>query len=91
MKRVPRESGGTAEANSSRPNGQGATLLEPPLPQHGEALGTILAALQTMQNGDFSVRLPVAWSGLEGKIADTLFWRQSAVDPPELFTAPTIH
>jgi len=71
MKRVPRESGGTAEANSSRPNGQGATLLEPPLPQHGEALGTILAALQTMQNGDFSVRLPVAWSGLEGKIADT--------------------
>jgi len=71
MKRVPRESGGTTETNSSRQNGQGATLLEPPLPQHGEALGTILAALQTMQNGDFSVRLPVAWSGLEGKIADT--------------------
>src|ERR1700723_209041 len=71
MKRVPRESGGTTEANSSRQNGQGATLLEPPFPPHGEALGTILAALQTMQNGDFSVRLPVAWSGLEGKIADT--------------------
>jgi HAMP domain-containing protein/CheY-like chemotaxis protein/signal transduction histidine kinase len=71
MKRVPRESGGAAEATSSPKNGQGATLLEPPSPPHGEALGTILAALQTMQNGDFSVRLPGAWSGLEGKIADT--------------------
>jgi HAMP domain-containing protein/CheY-like chemotaxis protein/signal transduction histidine kinase len=71
MKRVPRESGGTTEATSSPENGQGATLLEPPLPPHGEALGTILAALQTMRNGDFSVRLPGAWSGLEGKIADT--------------------
>jgi hypothetical protein len=30
-------------------------------------------------------------SWMEGKIADTLFWRQSAVDPPELFTAPTNH
>ena len=34
-------------------------------------LGLILAGLQTMRDGDFSVRLPVAWTGLEGKIADT--------------------
>jgi HAMP domain-containing protein/CheY-like chemotaxis protein/signal transduction histidine kinase len=34
-------------------------------------LATILAALQTMRDGDFSVRLPVAWTGLQGKIADT--------------------
>jgi len=28
-------------------------------------------ALQTMRDGDFSVRLPGAWVGVEGKIADT--------------------
>ncbi len=33
-------------------------------------LALILASLQTMRNGDFSVRLPVAWVGVEGKIAD---------------------
>src|SRR5205807_2630533 len=31
----------------------------------------ILAGLQTMRDGDFSVRLPGAWTGLAGKIADT--------------------
>ena len=34
-------------------------------------LALILASLQTMRDGDFSVRLPVAWTGLKGKIADT--------------------
>ena len=34
-------------------------------------LAIILASLQTMREGDFSVRLPVAWTGLQGKIADT--------------------
>src|SRR5947209_6589538 len=34
-------------------------------------LAVILAGLQTMRDGDFSVRLPVSWVGLEGKIADT--------------------
>src|SRR5579871_3334951 len=34
-------------------------------------LALILAGLQTMRDGDFSVRLPVSWVGLEGKIADT--------------------
>src|SRR5580698_2671850 len=33
-------------------------------------LVTILQSLQTMKNGDFSVRLPVSWTGLPGKIAD---------------------
>jgi len=31
----------------------------------------ILACLQTMRDGDFSVRLPGSWTGLSGKIADT--------------------
>jgi HAMP domain-containing protein/CheY-like chemotaxis protein/signal transduction histidine kinase len=34
-------------------------------------LSVILASLQTMRDGDFSVRLPGAWTGMEGKIADT--------------------
>ncbi len=34
-------------------------------------LNIILESLQTMRNGDFSVRLPGAWTGLSGKIADT--------------------
>jgi HAMP domain-containing protein/CheY-like chemotaxis protein/signal transduction histidine kinase len=31
----------------------------------------ILVSLQTMRDGDFSVRLPGSWTGLAGKIADT--------------------
>ena len=34
-------------------------------------LTAILASLQTMRNGDFSVRLPGSWTGIAGKIADT--------------------
>src|SRR5271170_6225523 len=34
-------------------------------------LSVILSSLQTMRNGDFSVRLPGSWTGLAGKIADT--------------------
>src|SRR4051794_12068710 len=49
-------------------NGNGET------PSHvGDSayLAAILASLQTMRDGDFSVRLPVTWTGLPGKIADT--------------------
>ena len=34
-------------------------------------LGAILAGLQTMRDGDFSVRLPGVWTGVGGKIADS--------------------
>src|SRR5882672_12459976 len=34
-------------------------------------LVAILGSLQTMRDGDFSVRLPGSWVGLAGKIADT--------------------
>ena len=46
------------------------------LPNNGAAaaepdyLPVILQGLQTMKDGDFSVRLPVSWTGLAGKIAD---------------------
>ncbi len=48
-------------------NGNGANA-------NGDAtadLALILASLQTMRDGDFSVRLPVSWTGLSGKVADT--------------------
>ncbi len=35
-----------------------------------EYMAAILQSLQTMKNGDFSIRLPVSWTGLPGKIAD---------------------
>ncbi|HEY1272136.1 MAG TPA: HAMP domain-containing protein, partial [Terriglobales bacterium] len=58
------------------------TTLDRPkatVPGNGNAVGNgenadlsvLLAALQTMRDGDFSVRLPVGWTGLAGKIADT--------------------
>jgi HAMP domain-containing protein/signal transduction histidine kinase/DNA-binding response OmpR family regulator len=34
-------------------------------------LNAILAALHTMRDGDFSVRLPGSWTGVAGKLADT--------------------
>jgi HAMP domain-containing protein/CheY-like chemotaxis protein/signal transduction histidine kinase len=40
---------------------------EPPAQDY---LATILESLNTMKNGDFSVRLPVSWTGLAGRIAD---------------------
>jgi HAMP domain-containing protein/CheY-like chemotaxis protein/nitrogen-specific signal transduction histidine kinase len=54
---------GTAPKNGAH----GEELAAP----EAEDLALILASLQTMRDGDFSVRLPVAWTGLKGKIADT--------------------
>src|SRR3954462_11142857 len=36
-----------------------------------EELSLLLASLQNMRDGDFTVRLPGNWTGLSGKIADT--------------------
>src|SRR5262249_27054084 len=47
--------------NGSNGNGNGAV----------DELSLVLASLQSMRNGDFSVRLPGNWTGLSGKIADT--------------------
>lgn len=38
----------------------------------GFDLAVVLTALRRMRDGDFSVRLPNAWAGLEGKVADCL-------------------
>src|SRR5580693_6148396 len=45
-------------------------------------LSVILASLQTMRDGDFSVRLPGNWVGVAGKIADTFNEIESIGDFP---------
>ncbi len=68
-------------ASTAAPSAPVAALKDSTAPSNGNAaavaelaamdLGAILASLQQMQQGDFSVRLPGSWTGLPGKIADT--------------------
>jgi len=60
----PEKSKSLAKGNGHR-NGNGRTDVST------ADLTVILASLHTMRDGDFSVRLPGAWTGLAGKIADT--------------------
>ena len=59
----------------SSPNGKlkGSPNGDPRLTSHARDLDLpgLLTALRKMRDGDFSVRLPSGWTGLEGKIADT--------------------
>jgi HAMP domain-containing protein len=73
MKRNNRDAA-TAFANGApdaheneKTNGNSVLVAEP----ESADLSAILASLQTMRDGDFSVRLPGSWTGLGGKIADT--------------------
>jgi HAMP domain-containing protein/CheY-like chemotaxis protein/signal transduction histidine kinase len=66
-------------------NGELSAQVEPSLPKkrmkrknghsleesHSSELAVILQTLLSVRNGDFSVRLPVVWTGLTGRIADT--------------------
>jgi HAMP domain-containing protein/CheY-like chemotaxis protein/signal transduction histidine kinase len=61
----------SAKASKSNSNGNLAGEQPAALGPATDDLAMILASLQTMREGDFSVRLPVAWTGLKGKIADT--------------------
>jgi hypothetical protein len=70
MKRVDRDSSGP----SARPipgavpgNNGKDHVAEISAPE----LSLLLSSLQTMRDGDFSVRLPGTWTGLPGKLADT--------------------
>src|ERR1700723_950204 len=56
-----------AGENSNNTNGDSVAVAQPT----GGDLSVILAGLQTMRDGDFSVRLPGSWTGLAGKVADT--------------------
>jgi HAMP domain-containing protein/CheY-like chemotaxis protein/GAF domain-containing protein len=71
MKRVDRSpSNANAASNSAEEhggNGVGHATAE----ISATDLGLVLSCLQTMRDGDFSVRLPGTWTGLPGKLADT--------------------
>ena len=60
-------SGNTAPKANVGSNGNPVAVADPA----DMDLSAILAGLQTMRGGDFSVRLPGSWIGLSGKIADT--------------------
>jgi CheY-like chemotaxis protein/signal transduction histidine kinase/HAMP domain-containing protein len=62
----------TAEGTSRSKAGlQGNGLTSAVVEVSAGDLAAILAGLQTMRDGDFSVRLPGSWTGLAGKLADT--------------------
>src|SRR5271165_3327936 len=68
MKRSNRDAATAVATGALEAGGNnGSSLVEPTL---GD-LSVILSGLQTMRDGDFSVRLPGSWTGLPGKIADT--------------------
>src|SRR6202021_4324203 len=54
----------TKSAKSNGQNAAGEDLV-------AANMSVILASLQTMRDGDFSVRLPGNWTRVPGKIADT--------------------
>jgi HAMP domain-containing protein/CheY-like chemotaxis protein/signal transduction histidine kinase len=62
----PTRKSGTVTSRA-RKNGHNSTTPNGPAT---DDLALILASLETMRKGDFSVRLPVAWTGIQGKIAD---------------------
>jgi HAMP domain-containing protein/CheY-like chemotaxis protein/signal transduction histidine kinase len=69
LRTTPDSPGNGSELGSHSTSGAAATVAElSPAPAE---LNVILESLQTMRNGDFSVRLPGTWTGLSGKIADT--------------------
>src|SRR5499427_6436383 len=68
MKRSTQNTADTVEvtADPQKQNGNGHVAI-------GDQtdLAVLLSGLQTMRDGDFSVRLPGSWTGMAGKIADT--------------------
>jgi HAMP domain-containing protein/CheY-like chemotaxis protein len=70
MKKSARNMSSESPRSTVHASGNGTALATAPEPAPVD-LAVILAGLQTMRNGDFSVRLPGSWTGLGGKIADT--------------------
>ncbi len=54
-----------------RGNGNGRNHGKSKTKDESVDLSVILASLQSMRDGDFTVRLPGTWVGLAGKVADT--------------------
>ena len=73
MKRTDPSKTSTPTIPDPRPSAKsnGRTVTDVETEPVSADLSVILASLQTMRDGDFSVRLPGNWTGLAGKIADT--------------------
>src|SRR5260370_455223 len=79
MKRTERDAAAGTTAGTTAPTSEAAPQSGSKANGHNSVAGdngnadlsVILASLQTMRDGDFSVRLPGYWTGLHGKIADT--------------------
>jgi hypothetical protein len=59
--------------------------------QSPDAVAGVVVVFDTSDGGQVSTTIPILQNWMEGKISEPLFWRQSTIDPPELFTAPTKH
>jgi HAMP domain-containing protein/CheY-like chemotaxis protein/signal transduction histidine kinase len=71
MKRSSQNTASAFASGESDANQVGGVLSVRDAGGVSSELATILAGLQTMRDGEFSVRLPGSWTGLPGKIADT--------------------
>jgi HAMP domain-containing protein/CheY-like chemotaxis protein/signal transduction histidine kinase len=67
MRGDPKSDPVNGDSGNERAAAATATAMEPA----STDLGMILTSLQSMRDGDFSVRLPGTWTGMAGKIADT--------------------
>ncbi len=51
------------------------SVAEPPksfdASEHGVDATLLLTALSALKKGDFTARLPISWTGIAGKVADT--------------------
>jgi hypothetical protein len=51
----------------------------------------VVVVFDTPDGGQVSTTMVLLESWMENKLAEQLFWRQSAIDPPELFAMPGKH
>jgi hypothetical protein len=51
----------------------------------------VVVVFDTPDGGQVSTTMVLLESWMQNKLAEPLFWRQSAIDPPELFTVPGKH
>src|ERR1700740_1177073 len=70
MKRNDRAAATAAPGTNVAETGTNGDGRVPVTESSGADLALILASMQRMRDGDFSVRLPGSWTGLPGKVAD---------------------
>jgi HAMP domain-containing protein/CheY-like chemotaxis protein len=71
MKRVEHDRSGARSMPAAMSGNNGKDQRDQIVEITAPELSLLLSSLQTMRDGDFSVRLPGTWTGLPGKLADT--------------------